>query len=546
MRQTAGYLPEASVAFIDEVRASRLRPAVTKLRLTRLCETRRFQIFKANSSILNALLTLLNERLFDNGAARTRVPLLCMVAASNELPESEELDALYDRFLLRAAVAPVSEAGVDELLALPPPLDADADGADASATDATEVAAAGGAPLLTLRAEALGAVRRAARGVALPDDVSSLLKALRAHLAQKTEPPVYISDRRLVKAAALLRVAAHTCGRERVAPADALLLEFVFARSPTDAALVRDFVLTWIAKRDLAPKQFAILAAGLTSRACAEDVKPRARAAMAAEAAAMQQEVVAELLEQSRPALRTHLWLSEESKARAEQTIRSLAMQVGAASAAAELTAQLRTAVTLQCGLQDAALPPGALARALRPATAAPVATVPMVGEVMARIVSVTRLENTTGRSNKFYEVACIEYRACQPLPYDPYAGKHSAGDARYVLCARWGSLSSYGSIKRGWPTLEDFCKDTADASVKADRIADRKVREGYYRVPPGSTTHISMAYGGLYGGVSQKFELHALKAGKPADGRWRPYTFTHGPGFVVYSLTPHVGAPAP
>ena len=63
-----GYLPTAEVAFIDE-------------------------IFKANSAILNALLTLLNERLFDNGSERFEVPLLCLVGASNELPESEELDA---------------------------------------------------------------------------------------------------------------------------------------------------------------------------------------------------------------------------------------------------------------------------------------------------------------------------------------------------------------------------------------------------------------------------------------------------------------------
>lgn len=73
---TEGYLPKASVAFIDE-------------------------IFKANSAILNTLLTILNERLYDNGSTRETVPLLCLVGASNELPESEELDALYDRFLLR-------------------------------------------------------------------------------------------------------------------------------------------------------------------------------------------------------------------------------------------------------------------------------------------------------------------------------------------------------------------------------------------------------------------------------------------------------------
>lgn len=54
VRQIEGYLPTAEVAFIDE-------------------------IFKANSAILNALLTLLNERLFDNGAARLEVPLLCLV-----------------------------------------------------------------------------------------------------------------------------------------------------------------------------------------------------------------------------------------------------------------------------------------------------------------------------------------------------------------------------------------------------------------------------------------------------------------------------------
>ena len=54
VRQTEGYLPKANVAFIDE-------------------------IFKANSAILNTLLTVLNERLFDNGSSREAVPLLCMV-----------------------------------------------------------------------------------------------------------------------------------------------------------------------------------------------------------------------------------------------------------------------------------------------------------------------------------------------------------------------------------------------------------------------------------------------------------------------------------
>lgn len=55
VRQTEGYLPTGSVAFIDE-------------------------IFKANSAILNTLLTILNERLFDNGTERITVPLICLAS----------------------------------------------------------------------------------------------------------------------------------------------------------------------------------------------------------------------------------------------------------------------------------------------------------------------------------------------------------------------------------------------------------------------------------------------------------------------------------
>jgi MoxR-like ATPase len=40
-----------------------------------------------------------------------QVPLVTLVGASNELPESEELDALYDRFLLRKEVKQVTVAG---------------------------------------------------------------------------------------------------------------------------------------------------------------------------------------------------------------------------------------------------------------------------------------------------------------------------------------------------------------------------------------------------------------------------------------------------
>jgi MoxR-like ATPase len=96
-RITTGKLPEAHGAFIDE-------------------------IWKASSAILNTLLRLLNERVFDAGdGSLVQAPLQICVAASNEWPQQfeggKELNALYDRFLLRKTVRPIlSAAGRQRLL----------------------------------------------------------------------------------------------------------------------------------------------------------------------------------------------------------------------------------------------------------------------------------------------------------------------------------------------------------------------------------------------------------------------------------------------
>lgn len=76
MRRTEGMLPEAEVVFLDEV-------------------------FKSNSAILNALLTLLNERRYTSGGQILKCPILSCFGASNEVPTDETLTAIFDRFLLR-------------------------------------------------------------------------------------------------------------------------------------------------------------------------------------------------------------------------------------------------------------------------------------------------------------------------------------------------------------------------------------------------------------------------------------------------------------
>jgi MoxR-like ATPase len=199
-RQTEGFLPTASIAFIDEV-------------------------FKANSAILNALLTLLNEREFDNGAGRMQCPLISVLGATNAVPEDEVADAFFDRFLLRLPVAAVSTEGFAALLHVdkglawtPPPEDQ------------------------TLDATALAQLAADAARVALPAELLALLAELRQHLAAQS---IAVSDRRWVKITALLRVAAAAEGRTAVAPWDALLLPWLTAPDATRQAQVAD----WLTQR---------------------------------------------------------------------------------------------------------------------------------------------------------------------------------------------------------------------------------------------------------------------------------------------------------
>jgi MoxR-like ATPase len=65
------------------------------------------EIFKANSAILNALLSLLQERVVYDplSGVPKEVRLHTAVGASNETPEDPELQALYDRFAIRVFIS---------------------------------------------------------------------------------------------------------------------------------------------------------------------------------------------------------------------------------------------------------------------------------------------------------------------------------------------------------------------------------------------------------------------------------------------------------
>jgi MoxR-like ATPase len=76
------------------------------------------EVFKGSSAILNALLSFMNERAFYDRGRRHDVPLQCLFAATNELPDSAELQAIWDRFALRCRVdnVPADRGRIEDML----------------------------------------------------------------------------------------------------------------------------------------------------------------------------------------------------------------------------------------------------------------------------------------------------------------------------------------------------------------------------------------------------------------------------------------------
>jgi len=90
------------------------------------------------------------------------------------------------------------------------------DGGDGSGSSTSAVRLSGGGaaavagiidPALRLTLKEIAGVRsEAVRTVRVPQHVIQLVADLRTYLQEKIEPPVYVSDRRLVKAVALMQV----------------------------------------------------------------------------------------------------------------------------------------------------------------------------------------------------------------------------------------------------------------------------------------------------------------------------------------------------
>lgn len=192
-RKPTGRLPEAEIAFLDEV-------------------------FKAGSAILNTLLELMNERTWNDGTESWSVPLRLLVGASNELPNPEDgLEAFVDRFPLRFRVNYLErDDSFDAMLKLPA-------GADESRLAAP------------IEISELDQLRRLAHDVDVPPFIRRNLATLRKELRTAG---VIVSDRRWHQAIAILRAHAFVHGRPAVTIADLGILTACLWNEPAQIATI--------------------------------------------------------------------------------------------------------------------------------------------------------------------------------------------------------------------------------------------------------------------------------------------------------------------
>lgn len=195
-RRVEGYLPTSHIALLDE-------------------------IFKANSSILNSLLTVLNERKYHNGKELLDVPLFSVFGASNELPEEDEsLEALYDRFLFRYKVDYIQhEENLESLIF-------------ENADDFV--------PSTKLNVDTIREVQKRASMLPVDPEVRTIVKGLRRELKNSN---IFVSDRRWRKIVNVLRVASAVNGHSSVNRMTVVLLQHVLWDVPEQKETIRKLIL---------------------------------------------------------------------------------------------------------------------------------------------------------------------------------------------------------------------------------------------------------------------------------------------------------------
>ncbi|MDD3653006.1 MAG: AAA family ATPase [Desulfotomaculaceae bacterium] len=183
------------------------------------------EIFKGNSSILNSLLMIANEKVYVNDLEVIKVPLISLFGASNEVPDDEEMDdlqALYDRFTIKYISEPIKyfKNFTSMLLA---------------EDDPAKIKAGINSDLL-LDLDDLEYVFSASQEIKLELAVINVLYKMREFCQENN---YYISDRKFKNIVRILKVCAFINNRASIKVEDLFIVPFMAWEQPEDYNIIR-------------------------------------------------------------------------------------------------------------------------------------------------------------------------------------------------------------------------------------------------------------------------------------------------------------------
>lgn len=204
---TTNKLPTSHLAFLDEV-------------------------FKANSAVLNSLLTIMNEKLFFNDEVE-EVPTISVIGASNEYIEDESLVALYDRFLLRWHVDYIQDV-TNRMNLFTNFLGSRNNSCKFSSQP--EVAATGAAET-TIDIQELMLLNEFCKSISVPAKVLKIYNTLYVNLEKKG---ICVSDRRKNEALKVIQASALLANRDVVEVEDFEPLKYILWNEQKDLQIIVD------------------------------------------------------------------------------------------------------------------------------------------------------------------------------------------------------------------------------------------------------------------------------------------------------------------
>jgi MoxR-like ATPase len=198
-----GYMPSSHITFLDE-------------------------IFKANSSILNALLTLLNEKIYHNGNEIEKANLISIIASSNEIPlNEEELQALYDRFILKLTVDYVDD--LKKLVFI-------------SEDDYNEES------IEKFSLKEIEEINKLAKNIKISDEIIEIIIKIKQEIEKEYENSneiinEKISDRKFVKTIKILKLVSFLNNKDKITLDDLIILKNIFWNDPKNINKIKDIVI---------------------------------------------------------------------------------------------------------------------------------------------------------------------------------------------------------------------------------------------------------------------------------------------------------------